>query len=502
MQINLLIKSLLEYGLKRKFIHEDDYLYVLNGLLSCFQLKEFEEPELFEPLIESLDEILDGMLNYAINEKIIENSVIEKDLFDTKIMGYITPLPSMINQKFYQLYKKDSTLALQYFYQLCCDTNYIRLSRIKKDIHFQYPSSYGNLDISINLSKPEKDPNDIKKLLTQKNSSYPKCMLCKENINYEGRLNFPARQNLRYIPITLNQESFYLQYSPYSYYPEHAIVFSNEHKPMLVDIEAVKELLDFVTLFPSYFIGSNAGLPIVGGSILNHHHFQGGKAVLPMENAKEILMMEQDDVQYFILHWPVSVIRLKSKHKNKLIHQTQYVFNQWQSYSNPDLFIFAEDENGKHNAITVIARKKGEVYELDLCLRNNIVTKDRPLGYFHPRPDYFHIKKENIGLIEVMGLAILPTRLQKEMNIVKKYLLNELLTDEEIDSINQHMDWASDLKMKYTITNENVDDIIQNGIGEVFSHVLEDCGVFKQENEAEFKAFVLSLKKEEFKDGR
>ena len=366
MQINLLIKSLLEYGLKRKFIHEDDYLYVLNGLLSCFQLKEFEEPELFEPLIESLDEILDGMLNYAINEKIIENSVIEKDLFDTKIMGYITPLPSMINQKFYQLYKKDSTLALQYFYQLCCDTNYIRLSRIKKDIHFQYPSSYGNLDISINLSKPEKDPNDIKKLLTQKNSSYPKCMLCKENINYEGRLNFPARQNLRYIPITLNQESFYLQYSPYSYYPEHAIVFSNEHKPMLVDIEAVKELLDFVTLFPSYFIGSNAGLPIVGGSILNHHHFQGGKAVLPMENAKEILMMEQDDVQYFILHWPVSVIRLKSKHKNKLIHQTQYVFNQWQSYSNPDLFIFAEDENGKHNAITVIARKKGEVYELYL----------------------------------------------------------------------------------------------------------------------------------------
>lgn len=502
MQINLLIKSLLEYGLKRKFIHEDDYLYVLNGLLSCFQLKEFEEPELFEPLIESLDEILDGMLNYAINEKIIENSVIEKDLFDTKIMGYITPLPSMINQKFYQLYKKDSTLALQYFYQLCCDTNYIRLSRIKKDIHFQYPSSYGILDISINLSKPEKDPNDIKKLLTQKNSSYPKCMLCKENINYEGRLNFPARQNLRYIPITLNQESFYLQYSPYSYYPEHAIVFSNEHKPMLVDIEAVKELLDFVTLFPSYFIGSNAGLPTVGGSILNHHHFQGGKAVLPMENAKEILMMEQDDVQYFILHWPVSVIRLKSKHKNKLIHQTQYVFNQWQSYSNPDLFIFAEDENGKHNAITVIARKKGEVYELDLCLRNNIVTKDRPLGYFHPRPDYFHIKKENIGLIEVMGLAILPSRLQKEMNIVKKYLLNELLTDEEIDSINQHMDWASDLKMKYTITNENVDDIIQNGIGEVFSHVLEDCGVFKQENEAEFKAFVLSLKKEEFKDGR
>ena len=502
MQINLLIKSLLEYGLKRKFIHEDDYLYVLNGLLSCFQLKEFEEPELFEPLIESLDEILDGMLNYAINEKIIENSVIEKDLFDTKIMGYITPLPSMINQKFYQLYKKDSTLALQYFYQLCCDTNYIRLSRIKKDIHFQYPSSYGNLDISINLSKPEKDPNDIKKLLTQKNSSYPKCMLCKENINYEGRLNFPARQNLRYIPITLNQESFYLQYSPYSYYPEHAIVFSNEHKPMLVDIEAVKELFDFVKLFPHYFLGSNADLPIVGGSILNHHHFQGGKAVLPMENAKEILMMEQDDVQYFILHWPVSVIRLKSKHKNKLIHQTQYVFNQWQSYSNPDLFIFAEDENGKHNAITVIARKKGEVYELDLCLRNNIVTKDRPLGYFHPRPDYFHIKKENIGLIEVMGLAILPSRLQKEMNIVKKYLLNELLTDEEIDSINQHMDWASDLKMKYTITNENVDDIIQNGIGEVFSHVLEDCGVFKQENEAEFKAFVLSLKKEEFKDGR
>ncbi len=502
MQIDILIKSLLEYGVKRKLIHEEDYLYVLNGLLSCFQLKEYHEPDLFEPVLEQLDEILEGMINYAINEKLIENSGIEKDLFDTKIMGYLTPLPSVIHQKFNQLYKKESTLALNYFYQLCCDTNYIRLSRIKKDIHFQYPSSYGILDISINLSKPEKDPNDIKKLLTQVNHHYPKCMLCKENVNYEGRLDFPARQNLRYIPITLNQEEFYLQYSPYSYYNEHAIVFSKEHRPMSVDIDAVKELLDFVTLFPSYFIGSNAGLPIVGGSILDHHHFQGGKATLPMENANEIYIMGQDEVQYFILDWPVSVIRLKSRQKNKLIQQTQYVFYQWQKYTNPDLFIYAEDENGKHNAITVIARKKGEIFELDLCLRNNIVTEDRPLGVFHPRPDYFHIKKENIGLIEVMGLAILPSRLQKEMQIVKKYLLSELLTDEEIDSINQHIDWASDLKMKYKISSKNVDEVIQNGIGEVFSHVLEDCGVFKKENQDSFKQFVLSLKKEDFIDGR
>ena len=497
MQIYILIKSLLEYGVKKKLIHEEDYDYVLNGLLACFHLDEYNEPDLFEPLFENLDDILQGMLDYAVAEKLIENSIVEKDLLDTKIMGYLTPLPSTINQHFQQLYKKNPDAALNYFYNLCCDVNYIRKSRIQKDVHFKYEYIDGILDISINLSKPEKDPNDIKKLLTQKSSSYPQCMLCKENINYAGRFDFPARQNLRYIPMELNQQAFYMQYSPYSYYNEHAIVFSKEHKPMLVDIEAVKELLDFVTMFPSYFIGSNAGLPIVGGSILNHHHFQGGKTTLPMEIAKEEWVMEQDQVQYYALHWPLSVIRLKSTHKNKIIHQAQYVIEQWKKYSNADLFIISEDDKGLHNAITVIARKKGEEYELDLCLRNNITTPDRPLGYFHPRPEYFHIKKENIGLIEVMGLAILPSRLLKEMKVVRKYLLSELLSDEEMDSINQHLDWASDLKMKHEVSVDNVDEIINQGIGEVFSKVLEDCGLFKKENRPQFIEFILSLKKGE-----
>ena len=497
MQIYILIKSLLKYGLKNELISEYDYDYVLNDLLFHLGLDEYIEPDLNTPLIESLDSILEGILNYAINEKIIENSVVEKDLYDTKIMGCLTPLPSQIISKFEEIRKNSSDDALHYFYQLCCKVNYIRKSRIAKDILFKYEYEDGVLDISINLSKPEKDPNDIKKLMSIKNSDYPKCMLCKENIDYAGRINFPARQNLRYIPLTLNHNAFYLQYSPYSYYNEHAIVFSKEHKPMLVNIETVKELLDFVKQFPSYFMGSNAGLPIVGGSILNHHHFQGGKTTLPMENAKEEFIFSQNDVSYYALYWPLSVIRLKSNKIENLILEADNVLKNWKVYTNPDLFIFAKDENGEHNAVTVIARNKKGTYELDLCLRNNITTIDRPLGYFHPRPEYFHIKKENIGLIEVMGLAILPSRLLKEMMVVKKYLLNELLSDSELESMNHHIDWASDLKMKQKITSQNVEEVIKEGIGEVFSHVLEDCGVFKKENRSQFIELILSMKKGE-----
>ncbi len=496
MQIYLLIKSLLEYGLEHKIISKYDDDYVLNALLSCFQLDEYQEPDLLQPLLTDLDDILAGMLAYAIDAKLIDNSMIEKDLFDTKIMGCITPMPSVIIQKFQTLAKKNSDHALNYFYNLCKDVNYVRISRIQKDLHFKYAYEAGDLDISINLSKPEKDPADIQKMLLSPSSNYPQCMLCKENINYAGRMNFPARQNLRYIPIVLNHHDFYMQYSPYSYYNEHTIVFSKEHKPMLVDMEAIGELLDFVSQFPSYFMGSNAGLPIVGGSILNHHHFQGGRAILPMENAKEEMLFIQNDVTYSALYWPISVIRLRSPSKEKILEETQLIFDAWNRYSNPDLMIIADDENGHHNAITVIARKKQEIYELDLCLRNNITTADRPLGYFHPRPEYFHIKKENIGLIEVMGLAILPSRLVDEMKVVKKYLLGELLTDSELTSMNHHFDWATDLKMKQEITLENVEKVIAQGIGEVFSHVLEDCGVFKKENRNQFIDFIYSIKKE------
>lgn len=493
MDINFLIKSLLEYGVNKDILDVNDYDYALNGLLSCLKLDEYIEPS-NKSFLTDIDEILNNILEYAVEKDLIEDSIVEKDLFDTKIMGCITPQPSIIINKFNQLAKKDPDKALNYFYTLCGDVNYIRRSRIVKDIHFKYPYVDGTLDISINLSKPEKDPNDIKKLLTMKSSSYPKCMLCKENVNYEGRLNFPARQTLRFIPIKLNKSDFYLQYSPYSYYNEHAIVFSKEHKPMLVNIDAVKELLDFVNQFPTYFLGSNAGLPIVGGSILNHHHFQGGKTILPMELAKEELIFNQGGVDYYALKWPLSVIRLKSKSKANMIKQAEVVFNAWTNYSNPDLFIFAHDETGPHNAITVIARKKAGIYELDLCLRNNITTKDRPLGYFHPRPDYFHIKKENIGLIEVMGLAILPSRLQKEMKVVRKYLLDELLTTKEMESIDHHIEWATDLKMNNEIDESNVDSIIENGIGKVFSLVLEDCGVFKKDKKDEFIKFIQSMK--------
>ncbi len=496
MQIYLLIKSLLEYGIDKKVLNKYDYEYALNALLACFNLTEYEEVDDLEPLLTDLDEILDGMLNYAIDNKLIDNSIIEKDLLDTKIMGCITPMPSIIAQKFHTLAKSNPEKALNYFYNLCKDVNYIRTSRIKKDIHYKYPYEAGTLDISINLSKPEKDPNDIQKLLSTQSVNYPKCMLCKENVNYAGRLNFPARQNLRYIPLVLNNNEFYLQYSPYSYYNEHAIVFSKEHKPMLVDRNAIAELLDFVNQFPTYFMGSNAGLPIVGGSILNHHHFQGGKAILPMENAKEEFIFKQNDVSYYALNWPVSVIRLKSDSKDKILDEASYVFDCWKQYSNPSLMIINHDENGNHNAITVIARKKDNMFELDLCLRNNITTEDRPLGYFHPRSEYFHIKKENIGLIEVMGLAILPSRLVEEMKVVRKYLLGELLSDHEITAMSHHFDWATDLKLKQEITPDNVDKVIANGIGEVFSHVLEDCGVFKKENHTQFIDFIKSMKKE------
>ena len=317
-------------------------------------------------------------------------------------------------------------------------------------------------------------------------------MLCKENINYAGRIDFPSRQNLRYISLNLNNNPFYFQYSPYSYYNEHTIVFSDEHKNMKVDIEAIKELLDFIDMFPHYFIGSNAGIPIVGGSILNHHHFQGGKATLPMENAKETLIFNYNDVDYNILYWPLSVIRLRSKNKQSIIEAAKNVFEKWKDYSNLELNIINEDENGLHNAITPIARFKNKHYELDLVLRNNITTIDRPLGYFHPRPEYFHIKKENIGLIEVMGLAILPSRLKKQMEIVKRYILGEKIESFEKEDLSIHLKWANDLKANWK--NESIDELINNGIGEVFKKVLIDCGVFKKENYNEFVKFINLLK--------
>lgn len=484
-----LIDQLINYAEEEKLINQFDKIYIRNGLLDLFKINEYKEEE--NKRIDFYS-ILDEMINYAIENELIENTNVNKDLFETKILGYICPLPSQINEKFWNYYKINPQKATDYFYDLCIKTNYIRKKRIEKDIKFSYPTEYGKLDISINMSKPEKDPNDIKKLLQIKKSDYPKCMLCKENINYAGRIDFPSRQNLRYISLNLNNNPFYFQYSPYSYYNEHTIVFSDEHKNMKVDIEAIKELLDFIDMFPHYFIGSNAGIPIVGGSILNHHHFQGGKATLPMENAKETLIFNYNDVDYNILYWPLSVIRLRSKNKQSIIEAAKNVFEKWKDYSNLELNIINEDENGLHNAITPIARFKNKHYELNLVLRNNITTIDRPLGYFHPRPEYFHIKKENIGLIEVMGLAILPSRLKKQMEIVKRYILGEKIESFEKEDLSIHLKWANDLKANWK--NESIDELINNGIGEVFKKVLIDCGVFKKENYNEFVKFINLLK--------
>lgn len=491
MDICQLIDLLLKYGLKKGLIKEEDYYYTLNALLDVFKLEEYVTNK--ESVDLSLDEILSLMLDYAIKENLIENTNESKDLFDTRIMGVLTPKPSEINYTFKKLMKKDPKEATDYFYNLCKDTNYIRTSRIKKDIHFDYESEYGTINISINMSKPEKDPNDIKKLLTAKPSSYPKCMLCKENVNYSGRIGFPARQTLRSVPVSLADEEFYIQYSPYSYYDEHLICFHKDHFNMRVNNQTLNELVDFVRLFPHYFLGSNAGLPVVGGSILNHHHFQGGKATLPMENAKKRLIKTIGDVNVYMLSWAMSVIRLESKDYKQLLNVAYNVLDKFANYNNKELMIINKDEDGPHNTITPIARVKNGVYELDLVLRNNLITSERPLGLYHPREQYWHIKKENIGLIEVMGLAILPSRLNIEMKYVKKYLLDQPLTDNEKVDFEKHLSWANYLKENNKIYEENVETIINNGIGEVFTKVLKDCAVFKDENLDEFERFILSI---------
>lgn len=486
-----MINGLMQYGKDHQLYDPEDKEYIVNALLNVLQLDEYVENDYVYDRNATIVDLLNPIIEYAIREKIIENTQINRDLFDTKIMGCLTPMPSMINRQFALLKEKNPQAATDYFYQLCQDTNYIRMTRIAKDIHFDYPCEYGTLNISINMSKPEKDPNDIKNLLNVRKVDYPKCMLCKENVNYRGRLNFPARQNLRFVPVCLDGKKFYMQYSPYSYYSEHTICFKDEHSNMKVDLDAVKEIVSFVQQFPHYFMGSNAGLPIVGGSILNHHHFQGGRAVLPMENAAEDFIKEQNHVRYFSLRWPMNVIRLRSSSTHSLIEEAGKVFALWSHYNNASLMIIAEDENGEHNAITPICRYQNGQYELDLVLRNNLTTQDRPLGLYHPRSEYWHIKKENIGLIEVMGLAILPSRLKAEMQIVKKYLLNETLSDEEKTALKPHAYWADQLKKE--MGSKQIDQLIHDGIGETFKKVLEDCAVFKKDAQDQLKAFILSI---------
>ena len=491
------INSLVNYAMKYNLIETSDRYYVINTLLDILNLDEYIETEECPDL--SLEEILGKILDFAVENELIDDNITERDLFDTRVMSALTPRPSEVINKFNALYAESPEKATDYFYKLSCDCDYIRRYRIKKDMKWVYPCEYGNLDITINLSKPEKDPKAIAAAKNAKQSSYPKCMLCRENTGYRGRLNYPARQTLRTVPVLLDGVESSMQYSPYVYYNEHCIVFNNEHTPMKIDKKAFAKLLDFVSVFPHYFIGSNADLPIVGGSILSHDHFQGGHYTFAMAEApieKEFVFDGFDDVSAGIVKWPMSVIRLNGKNKEKLVELSDKILSAWRAYTDEDAFIFAETDCVPHNTITPIARRRGEKFEMDLVLRNNITTDEHPLGVYHPHSELHHIKKENIGLIEVMGLAVLPSRLKTELAILEECLAKgEDVSKNEKISI--HADWADEIKEKYDlITEENVHEIVLKETGLVFKTVLEHAGVYKvtEEGRNAFMRFLESVK--------
>ncbi len=476
------IKQLCVYGVEKNLIEQADVRYIINCLLDVLKSDSYTDDKNTYSDVD-LEEVLSGILDYAVKNDIIDDNITERDLFDTKIMGILTPRPSVVVSEFLEKYLESPKEATDFYYDFSKNTDYIRTYRVKKDLKWVYSNEYGDIDITINLSKPEKDPKAIAAAKNAKSSGYPKCNLCAESEGFAGSMTFPARQNHRIIPINLNNEDFFLQYSPYVYYNEHCIVFNALHTPMKIDKTAFNKLLDFVTLFPHYFIGSNADLPIVGGSILSHDHFQGGNYEFAMAKApieKQIHFDGFDDIEAGLVKWPMSVIRLSSDSKERLSELGEKILNKWRSYTDEDAFIFAETDGEPHNTITPIARKRGEKYELDLVLRNNITTEEHPLGVYHPHAELHHIKKENIGLIEVMGLAVLPSRLKNEMKVLQEALLDgrDLYADE---ATAKHADWAYEFIKGYdSITQENVEKIVQDEIGKVFSCVLEHAGVYKR----------------------
>lgn len=495
MNINVAVKSLVNYAIKNEMIEKWDEIWAINTVCQALNMDSFEECEAENA---ELEDILASILDYAVENGLCEDSVVYRDLFDTKIMGLLTPKPSEVISKFHFLYSRDKKAATDYYYKLCQDSDYIRRYRIKNDLKWITKTEYGDIDITINLSKPEKDPKAIAAALKMKTTSYPKCALCKENEGYMGRVNHPARQNHRIIPMTLGGDNFYLQYSPYVYYNEHCIVFNAEHTPMKIDKPAFTKLLDFVEKFPHYFVGSNADLPIVGGSILTHEHFQGGNYEFAMAKAPietEVTFSGFEDVQAGIVKWPMSVIRIIGTDKARLVELADKVLTTWRGYTDKDSFIYAETEGTPHNTITPIARMRNGKFELDLVLRNNITTEDCPLGYYHPHPEYHHIKKENIGLIEVMGLAVLPSRLKNEMAVLGKAMVN----GEDIsanETIAAHKEWAEMIMQKYDINESNIDDILKKEIGIVFTSILGQCGVYSRDEEgkAGFLRFIESVR--------
>lgn len=497
--INTYIAALAEYGLKTGLITADDRIFAVNSILAALGLDDYEEPENIPHM--ELEEILKGLLDFACSKNIIPDSIAYRDLFDTKLMACLTPRPSEVIAKFKADYAVSPVTATDNYYKLSRDTDYIRRYRIAKDIKWKTETEYGELDITINLSKPEKDPKAIAAAKNAKQSGYPKCLLCPENVGYAGRLNHPARQNHRIIPVDICGEPWGFQYSPYVYYNEHCILFNTKHTPMVIDKKAFEKLFDFVSKFPHYFIGSNADLPIVGGSILSHEHFQGGNYTFAMAKAnieKEYKIKGFEDVTVGRVKWPMSVIRLKSADTDRLVELADNILTKWRGYTDEAAFIFAETDGEPHNTITPIARKNGDMYELDLVLRNNITTEEHPLGVYHPHAELHHIKKENIGLIEVMGLAVLPARLKNEMQQLADVLVTKGVSAVRSDPVlEKHADWAEDFCSRRTVNADNVHEVIRDEIGKVFAKVLEHAGVYKRtpEGEAAFDRFVEYLNK-------
>ena len=491
------IKKLFEYGIQTGLTPESERIYTTNLLLDLFHEDSYEDLPVETDSLD-LEEILKNLLDEAVKRELIEDSVVYRDLFDTRLMNCLLPRPSQVHATFWEKYNSSPQEATAYYYKFSQDSDYIRRYRVKKDLKWTVDSPYGEIDITINLSKPEKDPKAIAAAKNAKASSYPKCQLCMENEGYAGRLNHPARENHRIIPITINDSKWGFQYSPYVYYNEHCIVFNGQHVPMKIDRAAFIKLFDFVKQFPHYFLGSNADLPIVGGSILSHDHFQGGHYTFAMAKAPiaiPVTIPGYEDIESGIVKWPLSVLRIRHKDEKRLIDLAEHILKVWRDYTDEDAFIYAYTDGEPHNTITPIARKVDDTYELDLTLRNNITTEEHPLGVYHPHAKLHHIKKENIGLIEVMGLAVLPARLKQEMALLKEYILTgkDIAKNEDLA---KHAEWVAEFLPHYTsITEETIDQILEQEIGKVFVQVLEDAGVYKwtEEGHAAFLRFVQAL---------
>lgn len=497
--MELLISQLTEYAVRKGWIENADRVWASNRILEALHMDGFGGLVDTEGELPQIQDILDGLCDYAYEHGVIEgNSATYRDLLDTALIGLLVPRPSEVTEEFFRRYEASPEAATEWYYRFSGDTNYIRRDRIAKDRKWTVDTEYGTIDITINLSKPEKDPKAIAAAGKAKASGYPKCLLCAENEGYAGRLDHPARQNHRIIPLKLDGQDFFMQYSPYVYYNEHCIVFNRKHIPMHIDRQTFTNLLDFVTVFPHYFVGSNADLPIVGGSVLSHDHYQGGNYEFAMARAeveKTFTVPGFEEIETGIVKWPMSVIRLKGTDRKRMVDLAELILDKWRSYDDPDAFIFHETEGEKHSTITPIARRRGGAYELDLVLRNNITTEEDPLGVFHPHAEKHHIKKENIGLIEVMGLAVLPARLKDELAAVEKALV-EGADPAEDPLAAPHSEWAAGIKAGHPELNaDNAADILQKEVGKVFAGVLEDAGVFKRTEEGNnaFMRFVGSI---------